>query len=356
VSSVTQLDHLGVVVGVDTHKDEHVAVAIDERGARLGECRLTATGEGYARLASWARALGPIVAFGVEGTGSYGAGVARFLTGAGHTVVEVNRPDRSTRRRIGKSDPIDAEMAARSVHAGVATGRPKSVSDRLEMIRMLKVAKDSAVRARTQAVNQIKALVVTAPAELRASLTELPNRQLIARCAAARPGPLTTPMAAAKHALRSLARRHLELGRELDELETQIATLTAAVAPRLRTTFGIGADTAATLLVAAGDNPHRLHSEAAFAALCGTNPIPASSGKTDRHRLNRGGNRQANAALHRVVVVRLRWHQPTKDYAERRLKEGKTKAEIMRCLKRFVAREVFAILRDIDTETAVRVA
>jgi transposase len=307
-------------------------------------------------LESWARALGPIVAFGVEGTGSYGAGVARFLTEAGHKVVEVNRPDRSTRRRIGKSDPIDAEMAARSVLAGVATGRPKSGSDRVEMIRMLKVAKDSAVRARTQAVNQIKALVVTAPAELRACLTELPNRQLIARCAAARPGPLTTPMAAAKHALRSLARRHLELGRELDELETQIATLTAEVAPRLRTTFGIGADTAATLLVAAGDNPDRLHSEAAFAALCGTNPIPASSGKTDRHRLNRGGNRQANAALHRVVVVRLRWHQPTKDYAERRLKEGKTKAEIMRCLKRFVAREVFAILRDIDRETAVRVA
>jgi len=345
MESLAQLDSARVIIGVDTHKDEHVAVAIDERGALLGQFGLAATAVGYADLEAWALSLGPVIAFGVEGTGSYGAGLARSLAGRDHTVIEVNRPDRSTRRRVGKSDPIDAEMAARSVLAGVATGQPKSGDDYVEMIRMLKVAKDSAVRARTQAINQIKALIVTAPQELRVSLTGDSTHKLVARCLALRPGSLTTPTAAAKHALRSLARRHQQLGAERDDLAAQLDVLTATTAPMLRATFGIGVDTAAALLVAAGDNPQRLRSEPAFAALCGTNPIPASSGKSQRHRLNRGGNRQANAALHRIAVVRLRWHQPTKDYADRRTTEGKTKPEIIRCLKRYIAREVYAILQ-----------
>jgi len=356
VTTITQPDETGVIVGVDTHKDGHVAVAVDQRGARLGQYHLPATVDGHAGLRTWALTFGPVVAFGVEGTGSYGAGLSRFLTQHGHAVVEVNRPDRAVRRRVGKSDPIDAEMAARSVLAGVATGRPKSGDDRVEMIRMLKVARDSAVRARTQALNQIKAIVVTAPVELRASLAGLPTPQLVVRCLAFRPGKLVTPAAAGKHALRSLARRYDQLGRERTELTAQLDSLTAVTAPKLRAVFGIGVDGAATLLVAAGDNPERLRSEAAFAALCGTNPVPASSGKTIRHRLNRGGNRQANATMHRVVVVRLRWHQPTRDYAERRTAEGKTKAEIMRCLKRYIAREVFAILRDIGEENLTRAA
>ena len=172
----------GIVIGVDTHKDKHIAVAIDSLGVRIGQRNLPTTDTGYAGLEHWARSLGEIDAFGVEGTGSYGAGLARFLKGQGHRVIEVNRPDRSTRRRLGKSDPTDAEMAARDVIAGVARDRPKSGIDEVEMIRMLKSTKDSAMKSRTQAINQMKALVVTAPVELRAKLRDMNASQLVARC------------------------------------------------------------------------------------------------------------------------------------------------------------------------------
>ncbi len=341
---------LANVVGVDTHKNLHVAVAVSPVGLRLGELVAPASAAGYAQLERWALDLGPIRAFGVEGTGCYGAGLSRFLTGRGHQVLEVNRPDRATRRRRGKSDPIDAEAAARAVLAGVASSVPKTADGTTEMIRMLKITKNSAVKAQTQARNQMKALLVTAPTELREELTALTTRQLLDRCAAfhglgdpTRKAP--TPVTVAKQALRVLARRTLHLRSEIRELERQLRHLTAEACPALADTFGVGPDSAAALLIAAGDNPQRLHSEAAFAALCGANPIPASSGKTHRHRLNRSGDRQANAALHRVVVVRLRYHQPTQDYLARRLAQGKTKAEIIRCLKRYVAREIFTALR-----------
>ena len=294
-----------VIIGVDTHQDEHVAVAIDRQGVRLGERHAPATTHGYGELEWWSLSLGEVRAFGIEGTGSYGAGIARFLTGRGYTVVEVNRPDRSTRYRKGKSDPTDAEMAARSVLAGVADATPKSGQGEVEMIRMLKSAKDSAVKARTQAINQMKALVVTAPAELRETLDRLPAGALTARCKSFRPGRLDNPTAAAKYALRSLAGRYRQLSEEIHDLKAELERLTQTASPTLVSMFGVGPDTAATLLVTAGSNPERLHSEAAFAALCGVSPIPASSGKTNRHRLNRGGDRQANAALHRIVVVRL---------------------------------------------------
>ena len=232
-----------------------------------------------------------------------------FPIGRGFTVVEVNRPDRSTRYREGKSDPTDAEMAARAVLAGVADATPKSGDGEVGMIRMLKSAKDSAVKARTQAFNRMKALIVTAPAELRETLARITTAALVTRCNGLRPGGMDGPVAAAKYALRSLARRHRQLGKEIKDLEAELERLTREVSPALVDSFGIGPDTAATLLIAAGSNPDRLHSEAAFASLCGVNPIPASSGKTNRHRLNRGGHRQANAALHRIVVVRLR-HDP----------------------------------------------
>jgi len=334
-----------ITVGVDTHKDIHVAVALDGLGARLGELHLPTTPAGYARLEHWAADLGPVEAFGIEGTGCYGAGLARFLDGLGHRVVEVNRPDRTTRYRLGKSDPIDAEMAARSVLSGVATGTPKAADGSTEMIRMLKVVRDSAVKARTQSLNQIKALLVTGPAELRETLRGLSTPRLLDRCAAFRPGVLDSPTAAAKHTLRSLARRNLALRMEAKELDTEILRLVSGTAPELLAAFGVGPDSAATFLVSAGDNPGRMRSEAAFASLCGSSPIPASSGKTQRHRLNRGGDRQANAALHRVVVVRLRWHAPTRAYMARRTAEGKTTAEVMRCLKRYLAREIFGLLR-----------
>ena len=200
-----------VVIGVDTRQDEHVAVAIDQQGVRLAELYAPATSYGYGELERWSRKLGEVRAFGVEGTGSYGAGLARFLTGRGFTIVEVNRPDRSTRYRKGKSDPTDAEMAARAVLAGVANATPKSGAGEVEMIRMLKTAKDSAVKARTQAVNQMKALIITAPAGLRESLDGLTATALAARCKSFRTGRPQDPTAAAKYTLRSLASRYLQL-------------------------------------------------------------------------------------------------------------------------------------------------
>jgi transposase len=336
-----------IIIGVDTHKDEHVAVAVDGLGVRLGQRNLPTTTAGYVGLEHWASSLGEIGAFGVEGTGSYGAGLSRFLRGQGHMVIEVNRPDRSTRRRLGKNDPTDAEMAARAVLAGVACDRPKSGVDEVEMIRMLKGTKDSAMKARTQAVNQMKAVVVTAPVELRAELRHMNTSQLVARCARWNNGYLETPKSAARYALRSLARRHAQLSQEIEAIDAELTRLTAKFAPELIESVGIGSDTAAALLVTAGSNPERLKSEAAFAALCGVSPIPASSGKTNRHRLNRGGDRQANAAIHRVVIVRLRYDGRTRAYLQRRMEEGKTKTEVIRCLKRYVAREVFGILNDM---------
>jgi transposase len=337
-----------VTVGVDTHKDTHVAAARDQLGRRLGTTQVPASSAGYAQLLSWAHALGEVAAWGVEGTGSYGAGLARFLAAHGQRVVEVNRPDRQARRRRGKSDAVDADAAARAVQAGEATGVPKAQDGVVEMLRALRAARQTAVKARTQAINALKGLLVTAPAELREQLGGLPTGRLVGAAAALEPGTLATPTAAARLALRGLAQRYQHLDAEIALLTEQLDALTARHAPKLRDLHGVGPDCAAALLIAAGDNPRRLHSEAAFAALCGTSPVEASSGKTRRHRLNRGGDRQANAALHRVVVVRLRWHQPTRDYATRRTTQGRTSKEILRCLKRYVAREVFAILRQID--------
>lgn len=333
-----------ITIGVDTHKDSHVAVALDGLGRRLAQHVAPATTAGYQQLHRWACDLGHPEAFGVEGTGSYGAGLSRYLRGCGNRVIEVNRPDRSTRHRLGKSDPIDAEAAARAVLAGTASATPKHGDDQVEVIRLLKLTRDSAVKAQTQAVNQLKAVLVTAPAELREPMTGLGLITLLDRCAGLRPGEPTTVLAAAKHALRLLARRALRLRAEAKELREHLDALTAAACPTLVQLTGVGPDTAAALLLAAGDNPHRLHSEAAFAALCGTNPIPASSGKITRHRLNRSGDRQANAALHRAVVTRMHWHEPTRAYVERRTAEGKTKPEIMRCLKRYLARRVYRCL------------
>lgn len=335
-----------VVVGVDTHQEQHVAVAIDQQGVRLGEKHAPANTSGYREIERWSRNLGTIRAFGIEGTGSYGAGISRFLTDRGYSVIEVNRPDRSTRYRKGKSDPTDAEMAARAILAGVADAIPKSGQGEVEMIRMLKSAKDSAVKARTQAINQMKALIVTAPARLRETLDGLSASNLVTRCRSFRIGHLRDPMSAAKYTLRSLACRYHQLTGEIRNLKAELARLVGIASPTLLNIVGVGPDTAATLLITAGSNPERLRSEAAFATLCGASPIPASSGKTNRHRLNRGGDRQANAALHRIVVVRLRCDYRTRKYMCRRTGEGLSKIEVMRCLKRYVAREVFSVLQN----------
>jgi transposase len=263
-----------VVVGVDTHKHLHVAVALNHLGVVLGQLTVAADAGGYVQLAQWASAQGRVAAFGVEGTGSYGAGLASHLRCCGHRVVEVNRPDRRVRRQRGKTDPIDAEHAARAVLAGTATATPKTADGTVEMLRQLKIARDSAVKARTQAMIALKALVVTAPAELREPLDGLSKMALIDRCAGLRPGPVTTPTAAAKHALRALARRWLALAEEVKAHDELLESLTTGHAPQLVQQFGIGADTAAELLVLAGDNPERIRSEAAFAKLCGVCPVP----------------------------------------------------------------------------------
>ena len=271
----TPPDARTVIVGVDTHKHVHVEVAIDSWGIRLRDQAFVADSGGYQALITWAETHGRIDAFGIEGTGSYGASLARAVRRAGHRVVEVNRGDRRTRRAAGKSDTIDAEVAVRSVLAGQSTAIPKTADGAVEMMRQLKITRDTTVKARTTAMNTLKQIIVHAPPELREALHDLTDHGLLTRCAGLRP-------------------------------------------------------------------PARIRSEAAFAKLCGACPIPASSGMTTgRHRLNRGGHRHANAALYRAVIVRMRFHQPTRDYVARRTADGRTKREIIRCLKRFLAREIY---------------
>jgi transposase len=273
-----------VTVGVDTHAEVHVAVAKDAFGRRLDATSVATTPGGYRALLGWAQRLGEIDAWGIEGTGSFGAGLTRFLRGHGQVVVEVNRPNRQLRRRRGKSDPLDAEAAARSVQAREGS-IPKAGDGQVEMIRSLRVARASAIKARSQAVNALKALLVTAPDDLREQLRGRSTVRLVQTTATLEPGPITTPLAAATLGLRTLAHRYQALSAELAALDAELDRLTAATAPKLRARFGIGADSAGALLVAAGDNPERLRSDAALAMLCGASPIEASSGKTRRYRL-----------------------------------------------------------------------
>jgi transposase len=339
---------VAVILGVDTHLDFHVAVAIDHLGRRLGESSVPTTAKGYERLLCWAEGFGPVKCAGVEGTSSYGAGLARHLRARGIEVLEVERPKRrrrSSRRNLQKSDPSDAESAARAVLAGEASGVPKSGDGRVEMIRALRAARRSAMKARTQAANQLQALRVTAPEQLLKRLRGLSTKELVSVAARFRLGddPSDVP-SATRFALRSVARRYEALSAEIAELEAHLDRLVAQTAPGLVSLPGIGTDNAATLLIVAGDNPQRLRSEASFASLCGVSPIEASSGKVVRHRLNRGGNREANRALYMVCLARMRRDQRTQEYVARRTAEGKSKREIIRCLKRYVAREVYRVL------------
>jgi transposase len=330
-----------VTVGVDTHLDLHVAAVVDQTGRLLSTQGFPASTRGYVALVTWAERFGPVERIGVEGTGTYGAGLTRFVRAYGLEVVEVNRPDRSLRRRRGKSDPIDAQAAARATLAGIAVTTPKTREGQVEMIRVLRVARRGAMKARVAAAEQLYGVLYSAPDELRQPLLGLKTKALVGVCAAMRPGPLTSPTAATKASLRTLARRWQQLQSELTQLDTQLQTLVTSVAPTLVALPGVGVDTAGQLLVTAGDNPQRLRGEASFAHLCGTAPIPASSGRTHRHRLNRGGDRQANHALWRIALVRMRCHPPTRAYVQRRTNQGLSKLDIMRCLKRYIAREVY---------------
>ena len=335
-----------VIGGVDTHASTHHAAVIDAvLGRQLDDKEFPATAAGYKGLARWLAGHGEVVAVGVEGTGAYGAELARYLVRSGFLVVEVDRPDRKVRRAKGKTDPIDAYAAAAAVASGRATGAPKTRTGAVEAIRMLRVARTSAVKSRTQAMNQIRTLLITAPALLREQVDGMGKAELIRTLARLRPGAdLAVPLHAAKFALRDLARRHQMLDEEIEALDAQITPLVAATAPEVLELFGVGPEVAGQLLITAGDNPERMRSEAAFARLAGAAPVPASSGRTHRHRLNRGGDRQANHALHTIALVRMRYHEPTRAYVARRTAEGLSKMDIIRCLKRFIAREVFRAL------------
>jgi transposase len=334
-----------VTGGVDTHQDVHVAAALDGIGGLLGVEQFDTTPRGYAQLLGWLSGFGTVELVGIEGTGSYGAGLARHLAAAGVRVVEVDRSDRQDRRRQGKSDPLDAVSAARAAQCGRARGAPKGRDGAVEAIRTLMVAKRSARGERTQTINQARALVSTAPDDVRARFERHSTAELVAEIATLRPRPGDTVGYATRVALRELGRRAEFLAEQIDRLDELIAPLVSGHSPGLLALYGVGPDTAAILLIAAGDRPERLRNEAAWAHLCASAPIPASSGKVTRHRLNPGGDRQANHALWRIVITRMSSDPRTRAYVERRLAEGKSKMEIIRCLKRYVAREVYPHLR-----------
>ena len=343
----------GVIGGVDTHKFTHHASVIDPIGQLLGDREFKADMAGHRALVLWLKSFGPLRAVGVEGTGSYGAALARVMAGEGISVIEINRPNRLARRTNGKSDRLDSEQAARAVLAETSSALPKSKDGAVEVIRMLRTARSTAVKSHTQAFNALHSIVVVAPEPLREELVKLRKKALINRCAGLRPGGDDLAaldgkdllITGSKTAMRSLAERCIELDRQIKSLGAQILALVERTAPALLALPGVGAEVAAQLLVTAGDNPERIRNERAFAKLCGVAPQPASSGQTSgRHRLSRGGDRAANSALYIVAITRMRHHAPTRAYLERRTAEGLTKREIMRCLKRYIAREVFAAL------------
>ena len=341
----TMPDDVGeVILGVDTHEDEHVAALIDKLGRLLGTGSFPATVRGYRLLLSWARGRGVVGIAGVEGTGSFGAGLARFLTAEGVEVVEVTRPSRRSRRHLGKSDTVDAETAARLVLSGEARATPKRRDGIVESIRVLQIARRSAIKARTQAGQQIRSLIVTAPPELHTELAHLTVKRQVDRCAHFRCREADGTDGSTRRALRSLARRWQRLDEEVRELERELHALVRTAAPRLLAEPGVGPDTAGKLLVIASDNVARLRSDAAFAALCGVSPIEASSGKTKRHRLNGGGDRQGNNALWTIANNRLIHHPESRAYAAKRTAEGLSRREILRCLKRHLARRLYRLI------------
>jgi transposase len=340
--AMTIVETRPITGGVDTHLDAHVAAALDANGGVLGVESFPTTTDGFARLHTWLGSFGAVTQVGVEGTGAYGAGLARFLHRAGVRVIEVDRPNRQARRRHGKSDSIDAVEAARAALSGRATAVAKTADGAVEAIRVLLIAHRSGRETRTRCLNQLRHLGFCAPDQLRERFRGLSVAALASTAAGLRPNPAGDAVVyATKLAMATLGRRVLDIDADGARLHDELTQLVTATAPSLLGLPGVGVHTAALLLTAAGDNAERLSSEAAFAHLCGVAPIHASSGKTVRHRLNRGGNRQANHALWRIVFTRMGSDERTRVYVERRLTEGRSKPEIMRVLKRYVAREVY---------------
>ena len=333
---------LKVIAGIDTHTDTHHVAVISENGEHLADKEFLAVGSGYRKIIDFITSFGTIVAVGVEGTGSYGAELARVLTREGMPVLEVMRPNRQSRRLHGKSDPLDAYQAAEAALAGSRTSIPKARNGVVEALRVLRAERSTAMRARVAVMTQIKSILVSAPETLRARYRRLANTAMIAALENSRPGGhIADPGNATSIVLKRLARRYRVLDQELALIDIELDTLVTAHAPMLRDLRGVGTDTASQLLVTVGDNPERIATEAKFAALVGVAPIPASSGKTTRHRLSRSGDRQANKAIHHIAIVRMSCDARTKTYVSKRRQEGKTTKEIIRCLKRYIAREIY---------------
>jgi hypothetical protein len=338
-----------VVIGVDTHKLAHHAAVLDaDTGKLLGDQEFAATPIGYRRLLAWAQSFGRPTVAGIEGTGSFGAGLQRHMQTHDLSVIEVSRPNRQDRRRRGKSDPIDAINAARAVLSEMATTAPKNRDGYVEAVRQIRTTRRSATKARKAALQQIHGMLWCAPEPLRAELSDLNRAALVSRCARLRiPAARSSddPEITVRRMLRRLAKRIQHLDEEIADANTELEAILTEHAPNLLSINGVGTEAAGQLLTTAGQNIDRIKSESSLARLCGVAPIPASSGNTNRHRLHRGGDRQANCSIHLIVINRLRWHEPTKHYLERRTQEGKTKKEIIRCLKRAVVRELYRALQ-----------
>lgn len=341
-----------VVGGVDTHKDLHVAAVVDEFDRVLASQCFATTRHGYKQMLAWMRSFGLLQRVGIEATGTYGAGLLRYMQNAGVEVLEVTTPDKYDRRKRGKNDDLDAQNAAHAAFAGKRTVIPKSRNGMIESLRVLKACRKTAVSARRVTLQLIQNTIISAPDELRETLRTLTRMQLIRTLAAWRPDltDYRNVTSAYRITLKSLARRYLELHDETADLDTMIIAIVDELAPALVARNAIGHECAAQLLLTAGDNPERLQSEASFAALCGVSPVPASSGKTTRHRLNRGGDRAANSALHIIAIGRLRTDPRTQAYVEKRIAEGHSKLEAIRCLKRYIAREVFSLIKQQSSE------
>lgn len=331
-----------IFAGIDTHADTHHVAVITEYGRPLADHEFPTTAARYREIVAFITDLGDVIQVGMEGTGTYGAALTTVLQAAGMVVIEVNRPNRQQRRLKGKTDSLDAYRAAQSVLAGTSTAVPKLKDGPVECLRVLRAGRASAMKSRSATINQIKGLLVSAPEVLRSRYHGMLTTTMISTMARSRPsGHIADPHYMTAKVLKALATRYQHLTVEIEEATAQLQEILDSFAPLLQDLPGVGADVASQLLVTLGDNRERVRNEAQFAALTGAAPVPASSGKTTRHRLSRGGDRQANCALHHIVLVRMNIDERTKDYVMKRTQEGKSKREIMRCLKRYVAREIY---------------
>jgi transposase len=342
-----------IVAGVDTHKDLHVAAVVDELDRVLASQCFATTRHGYKQMLAWMRSFGSLQRVGIEATGSYGAGLLRYMQKAGVEVLEVTTPDKQDRRKRGKNDDLDAQNAAHAAFSGKRTVTPKSRDGMIEALRVLKACRKTAIAARRVALQMIQNTIVCAPDELRETLRNMTRMQLVRTLAAWRPDltDYRNLASAYRISLKSLGRRYVELHDEIADLDTMIIAIVDELAPELVARDSIGHESAAQLILTAGDNVQRVGSEASFAALCGVSPVPASSGKTIRHRLNRGGDRAANSALHIIAIGRLRTDPRTQAYVAKRMTEGHSKLEAIRCLKRSIAREVFSLIKQRSQES-----